>query len=154
MRVRPLWFSTLQLLNTWLLKLVFLFKAQLSAAEKESNAITASEVGALKQTIADKDKEIEQLSGELQTLEVQLKEMGNSWSEKGEEVHRLMVKTLELNDRLVKVEGEKQERERRLEATHQQMEFLKQLIAELRKKCPIAQVPHTYFNNFISIGLL
>ena len=46
----------------------FLFQDQLSAVEEESNVIAGSEVEVLKQTIADKDREIAELSGELQTL--------------------------------------------------------------------------------------
>ena len=50
----------------------FLSQDQLSSVEEESNKIAGSEVEALKQTIADKDREIAELSGELQTLQAQL----------------------------------------------------------------------------------
>ena len=104
--------------------------------EQESNAIAGSEVETLKRTIADKDREIAELSGELQTLQAQLQTVGKypSEEEEEEEVHRLMVETSELRAKLVEVEGEKWERERRLVAAHQKMELLQQLIAELREK--------------------
>ena len=95
----------------------FLSKDQLSAVEEESNKIAGSEVEALKQTIADKDREIAELSGELQTLQAQLQTVDKYPSEeKEEEVHRLMVETSELRTKLLEVEGEKWERERQLEA--------------------------------------
>ena len=113
----------------------FLSQDQLSSVEEESNKITGSEVEALKQTIADKDREIAELSGELQTLQVQLKTVDKYPSEeKEEEVNRLMVETSELRAKLVEVEGEKQERKRQLEAIHRQKEHLQQLIADLIKK--------------------
>ena len=104
--------------------------------EEESNAIAGSEVEALKQTIADKDREIAELSGELQTLQAQLQTVGKypSEEEEEEEVYRLMVETSELRAKLVEAEGEKWERERQLVAAHQKMELLQQLIAELREK--------------------
>ena len=102
----------------------------------------------LKQTIADKDREVALLTGELQTLQAQLHGVGN-WQlerqkEKEEEaIHRWMVETSELKAKLVKVEGEKQEGERQLEAIYRQREFLKRLVAELReKKCNVLQVDH------------
>ena len=113
----------------------FLFQDQLSAVEEESNVIAGSEVEALKQTIAEKDREIVELSGELQKLQAQLQTVDKYPSEeKEEEVYRLMVETSELRVKLVEVEGEKQERERQLEAIHRQMEHLQQLIADLREK--------------------
>ena len=113
----------------------FLSQDQLSAVEEESNVITRSEVEALKQTIVDKDREIAELSGELQTLQAQLQTVDKYPSEeKEEEVYRLMVETSELRAKLVEVEGEKQEGERQLEAIHRQMEHLQQLIADLREK--------------------
>ena len=113
----------------------FLSQDQLSAVEEESNVITRSEVEALKQTIVDKDREIAELSGELQTLQAQLQTVDKYPSEeKEEEVYRLMVETSELRAKLVEVEGEKQERERQLEAIHRQKEHLQQLIADLREK--------------------
>ena len=113
----------------------FLSQDQLLAVEEESNVIAGSEVEALKQTIADKDREIAELSGELQTLQAQLKTVDKySSEEKEEEVNRLMVETSELRAKLVEVEGEKWERERQLEAIHRQMEHLQQLIADLREK--------------------
>ena len=113
----------------------FLSQDQLSSVEEESNKIAGSEVEALKQAIADKDREIAELSGELQTLQAQLQRVDKYPSEeKEEEVYRLMVETSELRAKLVEVEGEKQERERQLEAVHQQMEHLQQLIADLREK--------------------
>ena len=82
--------------------------------EEEFNAIAGSEVEALKQTIADKDSEIAELSGELQTLQVQLQTVGKypSKEEEEEEVYRLVVETSELRAKLVEAEGEKWERER------------------------------------------
>ena len=113
----------------------FLSQDQLSAVEEESNVIEGSEVEALKQNIADKDREIAELSGELQTLQVQLKTVDKySSEEKEEEVHRLMVETSELRVKLVEVEGEKWAGERQLEAVHRQKEHLQQLIADLREK--------------------
>ena len=97
--------------------------------------IAGSEVEALKQAIADKGREIAELSGELQTLQAQLQTVDKYPSEeKEEEVNRLMVETSELRAKLVEVEGEKQERERQLEAVHRQKEHLQQLIADLREK--------------------
>ena len=113
----------------------FLSQDQLSSVEEESNKIAGSEVEALKQAIADKDKEIAELSGELQTLQAQLKTVDKYPSEeKEEEVYRLMVETSELRVKLVEVEGEKWQRERQLEPIHRQMEHLQQLIADLREK--------------------
>ena len=113
----------------------FLFQDQLSTVEEESNVIAGSEVEALKQTIADKDREIVELSGELQTLQAQLQTVDKyPLEEKEEEVNRLMVETSELRVKLVKVEDEKQERERQLEAIYRQKEHLQQLIADLREK--------------------
>ena len=113
----------------------FLSQDQLSSVEEESNKIAGSEVEALKQTIADKDREIAELSGELQTLQAQLKTVDKYLSEeKEEEVNRLMVETSELRAKLVVVEGEKWEGERQLEAIHRQKEHLQQLIADLREK--------------------
>ena len=113
----------------------FLSQDQLSTVEEQSNVIAGSEVEALKQTIADKDREIAELSGELQTLQSQVMEADKYPSEeKEEEVNRLMVKTSELRAKLVEVEGEKQEGERQLEAIHRQKEHLQQLIADLREK--------------------
>ena len=51
-----------------------------------------------------------------------------------EELHRLTVETLELRAKLVEVENEKQELERRLEATHRKMVFFQELVTELREK--------------------
>ena len=117
---------------------VFLFQNQLSAVEEESNAIAGSEVEALKQTVADKDREIAELSGKLQTLQAQLQIVSKSEEEAEEEeeekVHRLVVETSELRAKLVEAEREKWERERQLVAAHQKMELLQQLIAELREK--------------------
>ena len=107
--------------------------------EDESNAIGGSEVEALKQTVADKDREIAELSGELQTLKVQLQTVGKyplkeEEEEEEEEMYRLMVETSELRAKLVEAEYEKWKRERQLVAAHQKMELLQQLIAELREK--------------------
>ena len=57
----------------WITKIIFSmdtfpFQDQISAVEEESDMIAGSEVEALRQTIADKDREIAELSGELQTL--------------------------------------------------------------------------------------
>ena len=102
----------------------FLSQDQLSSVEEESNKIAGSEVEALKQTIADKDREIAELSGELQTLQAQLQTVDKYPSEeKEEEVYRLMVETSELRVKLVEVEGEKWEGERQLEAIHRQKEL-------------------------------
>ena len=115
-----------------------IFQNQLSAMEEEFNAIAGSEVEALKQTVADKDREIAELSGELQRLETQLQTVSKyppeEEEEEEEEVHRLVVETSELRAKLVEAEGEKWERERQLVAAHQKMELLQQLIAELREK--------------------
>ena len=104
--------------------------------EEESNAIAGSEVEALKQTIADKDREIAELSGDLQTLQTQLQTVSKypPEEEEEEEVYRLMVETLDLRAKLVEAEGEKWEGERRLVAARQKMELLQQLIAELSEK--------------------
>ena len=103
--------------------------------EEESNAIAGSEVEPLKQTVADKDREIAELSGELQRLETQLQTLGKYPSEEEEEeMHRLTVETSELRAKLVEAEHVKWERESRLVAAHQKMELLQQLIAELREK--------------------
>ena len=107
--------------------------------EEESNAIAESEMEALKQTVADKDREIAELSEELQILQAKLQTVGDYPSnmkdeEEEEEVHRLMVETSELRAKLVEAEHEKWERERRLVSAHQKMELLQQLIAELREK--------------------
>ena len=120
----------------------FLFQNQLSAVEKESNTIAGSKVEALKQTIANKDKEIAELSGELQTLEAQLQTVGKYPSEEEEKkVNRLVVETSDLRAKLVETECEKQEGKRQLEAIHRQREHLQQLIADLRKKkCAASQV--------------
>ena len=111
--------------------------------DEESNAIVGSEVEALKQTIADKDREIAELSGELQILQAQLQTVGKylSEEEEEEEVYRLMVETSELRASLVEIEGEKWEGKRQLEVIHRQREHLQQLIADLReKKCTASQV--------------
>ena len=112
------------------------FQDQLSAVEEESNTIGGSEVEALKQTVADKDREIAELSGDLQALQTDLQIVGKyrSEEEEEEEVYRLMVETSELRAKLVEAEGEKWERERQLVAAHQKMELLQQLIADLREK--------------------
>ena len=98
--------------------------------------IAGSEVEALKQTIVDKDREIAELSGELQIVQAQLQTVGKypSEEEEEEEVYRLMVETSELRAKLVEAEHEKWERDRQLVAAHQKMELLQQLIAELREK--------------------
>ena len=121
----------------------FLFQNQLSAVEEDFNAIAGSEVETFKQTIADKDREIAELSGELQTLQAHLQTVGKypSEEEEEEEVYRLMVETSELRAKLVEAEGEKQEGKRQLEVIHRQREHLQQLIADLReKKCAASQV--------------
>ena len=119
----------------------FLYQNQLSAVGGEFNVIAGSEVEALKQTIADKDREIAELSGELQTLEAQLQTVSKHPSEEEEEeVNSLVVVTSELRAKLVEAKGEKQERERQLEVIHRQREHLQQLIADLRKKCAASQV--------------
>ena len=88
------------------------FQDQLSAVEEESNTIGGSEVEALKQTVADKDREIAELSGDLQALQTDLQIVGKyrSEEEEEEEVYRLMVETSELRAKLVEAEGEKWER--------------------------------------------
>ena len=53
--------------------------------EEEFNAIAGSEVEVLKQTVADKDREIAELSGELQTLQAQLQTVSKYPSEEEEE---------------------------------------------------------------------
>ena len=126
---------------------IFHFKDQLSAVEEESISVAGPEVENLKQTIAGKDREIALLTGELQTLQSQLQGVSNCQLERQQEeeeaIHRWTVETSELKAKLVKVEGEKQEGERQLEAIYQQMEFLKRLAGELReKKCSVLQVDH------------
>ena len=100
--------------------------------EEEYNAIPSSEVEGFKQTIAEREREIAELSEELQTLQARLQGVSRCQSE--EEEHRLTVETSELRAKLVEAEDEKQEGKRRLEATHRQMESFQQLIAELREK--------------------
>ena len=120
-----------------------IFQNQLSAMEEESNTIAGSEVEALRQTLADKDREITELSGELQTLQAQLQTLDKYPSEEEEEdeVYRLMVDTSDLRAKLVEAEDEKQERKRQLEVIHRQREHLQQLIADLReRKCAASQV--------------
>ena len=97
---------------------------------------------ALKQTLSDKDREITELSGKLQTLQAQLQAVNEYPSEEEEEeVYRLMVETSELRAKLVEAEDEKQEGKRQLEVIHRQREHLQQLIADLReKKCAASQV--------------
>ena len=112
----------------------FLSEDQLSSVEEEYNAIPRSEVDAFKQTIAEKEREIAELSEELQTLQPRLQGVSRCQSEEEEELHRLTVETSELRAKLVEAEDEKQEGKRRLEATHRQIEFFQQLIAELREK--------------------
>ena len=120
----------------------FFCQDQLSAVEEEFNTIAESEMEALKQTIADKDRAIAELSEKLQTLHTQLQEVDNYPSEeKEEEVYRLMVETSELRAKLVEAEDEKQEGKRQLEVIHRQREHLQHLIADLReKKCAASQV--------------
>ena len=118
-----------------------IFQDQLSAVKKDFNAMAGSEVEALKQTVADKDREITELSGELQRLQAQLQTVDKYPSEEEEEVYRLMVETSDLRAKLVEAEDEKQERKRQLEVVHRQREHLQQLIADLReKKCAASQV--------------
>ena len=103
--------------------------------EEEYNTIPHSEVEGFKQTIAEREREIAELSGELQTLQARLQGVSRCQSEEEEEeLHRLTVETSELRAKLVEAEDEKQEGKRRLEATHRQMESFQQLIAELREK--------------------
>ena len=115
---------------------LFLFKDQLASVEKEYNAIPGSEVEGFMQTIAEKEREIAELSEELQTLQVRLQGVSRCQSEEEEEeeLHRLTVETSELRAKLVEAEDGKQEGKRRLEATHRQVESRQQLIAELREK--------------------
>ena len=125
-----------------------MFKDQLSVIEEESVAVAGSEAENLKRTVADKDREIALLIGGVETLQAQLRGVGNCQLEKQQEekeeaMHRLMVETSELEAKLVKVKDEKQEGERQLEAIYRQMEFLKRLVAELwKKKCSVLQVHH------------
>ena len=132
------------------------FQDQLSAVEEESNTIGGSEVEALKQTVADKDREIAELSGDLQALQTDLQIVGKypSEEEEEEEVYRLMVETSELRAKLVEAEGEKWERERRLVAAHQNMELLQQLIAELREKKSAASQVYCCGKSFCNIQKL
>ena len=112
----------------------FLFKDQLSSVEEEYNAIPGSEVESFKQNIAEREREIAELSEELQTLQARLQGVSRCQSEEEEELHRLTVETSELRAKLVEADDEKQEGKRRLEATHRLMESFQQLIAELREK--------------------
>ena len=129
----------------WITKMIFSmdkfpFQDQISAVEEESDMIAGSEVEALRQTVADKDREIAELSGELQTLQAQVQAV-DKYPLEEEEVHRLMVEISDLRAKLVEVEGEKWERERQLVAAHQKMELLQQLITELgEKKSAASQV--------------
>ena len=119
----------------------FLSQDQLSSVEEESNVIAGSEVETLKQTIADKDREITELSGELQTLQAQLQTVDKYPSEeKEEEAYRLMVETSELTAKIVEVEGEKWERDRQLEAIHRQKEHFQKLIVDLRENSAASKV--------------
>ena len=112
----------------------FLFKDQLSSVEEEYNAIPGSEVDAFKQTIVEREREIANLSEELQTLQARLQGMSECQSsEEEEELHRLTVETSELRAKLVDAEDEKQEGKRWLEATHRQMESFQQLISDLKE---------------------
>ena len=112
-----------------------LFKDQLASMEEEYNVIPHSEVDAFKQTIAERERKIAELSEELQTLQARLQGVSRCQSEEEEEeLHRLTVETSELRAKLVEDEDEKQEGKRQLEATHRQMESFQQLIAELREK--------------------
>ena len=114
---------------------LFLFKDQLASVEEEYNAIPGSEVESFKQTIAEREREIAELSEELQTLQARLQGVSRCQSEEEEEeLHRLTVETSELRAKLVEAEDEKQEGKRRLVATHQQMKSFQELIAELREK--------------------
>ena len=111
--------------------------------EKESEVIAGSEVEALKQTVAEKDRETAKLSEELQTLQAKLQMVKHSSEAEEEEVYTLIVETSELRVKLVEVEDEKLEKERKLEVAHQHMELLQQLIVELReKKCSTSQVDY------------
>ena len=65
---------------------IFLFKDQLSAVEEESISVAEPEVENFKQTIANKDREVALVTGELQALHAQLNGMGNSQLEKQQEV--------------------------------------------------------------------
>ena len=60
--------------------------------------------------------------------------------EEEEELHRLTVETSELRAKLVEAENEKQEVERRLEATHRKTESFQELEPELREKIAASQV--------------
>ena len=64
--------------------------------EKEYEVTTGSEVEALKQTVAEEDREIVKLSEELQTLEAKLQTVVKHSSEAEEEVYTLIVETSEL----------------------------------------------------------
>ena len=103
--------------------------------EVKALQIPGSEVEGFKQTIAEKETEIAELSEELQTLQARLQGVSRCQSEEEEEeLHRLIVETSELRAKLVEAEDEKQEGKRRLEAAHRQMESFQRLIAELREK--------------------
>ena len=103
--------------------------------EEEYNAIPGSEVEGFKQTIAERETEIAELSEKLHTLQARLQGVSRCQSdEEEEELHRLIVETSELRAKLVEAEDEKQEGKRQLEATHRQIESFQQLIAELREK--------------------
>ena len=125
-----------------------MLKDQLSVLEEDSIAVAGSEVENLKRTVADKNREIALLTGEVETLQAQLHAVGNCQLEKQQEekeeaMHRLMVETSELDAKLVKVKGEKQEVERQLEAIYRQMEFLKRVVAELgERKYSLLQVDY------------
>jgi len=106
--------------------------------------LAGSEVEAFKQTIAEKDSEIAELSKELEKLQTRLHRMNrcqlDEEEEEEEKLHRLTVETSELRAKLVGAENEKQEMERRLEATHRKMLYFQELVAELREKSAASQV--------------
>ena len=100
--------------------------------------IAGSKTETFKKTIVDKDREIAELSGELQMVQVQLQ---TEEEEEEEVVYKLTLKTSELRAKLVEAESEKQEVEIQLKAAYRQRELLQQLIAELREmKCDASQV--------------
>ena len=112
----------------------FLFKNQLSSVEEE---LAGCEVEAFKQTIAEKDSEISELSKELKTLQMRLHRVNRCQSDEEkeeEERHRLTMETSELRAKLIKAENEKLEVERWLEAVHRKIVSFQELVAELKEK--------------------
>jgi len=113
---------------------------------------TGSHLKVFKQSIAEKDMEIARLSGKLQTLQAQLQLVTKCQSEEQEEdeLHRLMLETSETRAEMVRAECTKKKVERQLEFTHQKMQLLQQLTAEVKeKKLAVSKVDTTIEHGYI-----